>query len=122
MISGNTLTLVPQEFPEKYFYVKSFEVTCSEDPLYSFMSDRITKTITPVADDFVTLKGEGGRAFDYHLFDPKKESPVPMVIVFHGFGDTSNLLTYRTAVEWAEPENQKVRSCYVLAPSIDDKT
>ena len=65
---------------------------------------------------------EGDVSFDYKLFSPGKEGPLPVVIVFHGFGDTSNLLSYRTAVEWAEPQNQAVRPCYVLAPSVDDAT
>ncbi|MCR4674916.1 MAG: alpha/beta hydrolase, partial [Lachnospiraceae bacterium] len=47
---------------------------------------------------------------------------MPIVVVFHGYGDTNNLLTYRTAVEWAEPDNQALRPCYVLAPVIDDTT
>ena len=43
-----------------------------------------------------------------------------MVVVFHGYGDTANLLTYRTAVDWAEPEHQAVRPCIVIAPTIGD--
>ncbi len=121
-VSGKTLTLVPKGFPEKYFYVKKFEVTCSEDPSFGFSSDDITDTVTPVADDFTTLTYTGNVSFDYHLFTPEKSEPLPVVIVFHGYGDTNNLLTYRTAVEWAEPENQAARPCYVLAPVIDDET
>ena len=78
--------------------------------------------VTPVADEFETKTSEGEISFDYRFFDPGKDEPVPIVIVFHGYGDTNNLLTYRTAVEWAEPENQQVRPCYVLAPVIDDET
>lgn len=121
-IEGNTLILIPDSFPEKYFYVKEFEVSCSEDPTFDFTSDDISKINTPVADDFETLTVSENVSFDYHLFDPGKDEPVPMVIVFHGYGDTNNLLTYRTAVEWAEPDNQEKRPCYVLAPVIDDKT
>ena len=51
---------------------------------------------------------------------PEGADRCPLVIVFHGYGDTKNLLTYRTAVDWAEPENQKKRPCYVIAPTIDD--
>ncbi len=121
-IEGNTLTLVPDNFPEKYFYVKEYEVSCSEDPMFNFSSRDISEVHTPVADDFETYSAEGSVSFEYHLFDPKKEEPVPIVIVFHGYGDTNNLLTYRTAVEWAEPENQKERPCFVLAPVIEDNT
>lgn len=121
-ISGNALTLVPSGFPEKYFYVKSFSVTCDEDEVLSFSSDKITKVNTPIADEFDTKTYDGDSSFEYHLFDPGEKEPVPVVIVFHGYGDTNNLLTYRTAVEWADPDNQKVRPCFVLAPVIDDQT
>lgn len=121
-IEGNTLTLVPADFPEKYFYVKDFEVSCSEDPVFSFSSSDISVVNTPVADDFETITADGKVSFEYHLFDPGKKEPIPIVVVFHGYGDTNNLLTYRTAVEWAEPENQAKRPCLVLAPVIDDKT
>ncbi len=122
VISGKTLTLVPADFPEKYFYVNRFVVECSDDSALGFSSDDIKEIITPVADDFETRSFEGDVSFDYKLFNPEKDGAMPLVIVFHGYGDTSNLLTYRTAVEWAEPENQAVRPCYVLAPSVDDGT
>ncbi len=121
-IKGNTLTLTPDSFPEKYFYVKQFKVDCSEDSTFDFSSSDISEVITPVADDFETYTSNGSVSFDYHLFDPKKSEPMPVVIVFHGYGDTNNLLTYRTAVEWGEPENQEKRPCFVLAPVIDDNT
>ncbi len=121
-IEGDTLTLVPDNFPEKYFYVKDFKVTCSSNEAFSFSEKDITNTLTPVADDFETIENTEGASFSYHLFTPKKEENMPVVIVFHGYGDTDNLLTYRTAVDWAEPENQEVRPCYVIAPVIDDKT
>ncbi len=120
-VEDGTLTLVPKDFPEKYFYVTDFEVTCDSDPAYSFTSDDVGKTITPVADDFETVLREDGSEFDYHIFTPEKTEGMPLVVVFHGFGDTSNLLTYRTAVEWAEPENQAKRPCYVIAPVIGDE-
>lgn len=121
-VDGNILTLVPSGFPEKYFYVREFTVTCKDHPEYSFTSADITKTVTPVADDFKTISYNDGITFDYHLFTPAKTENMPIVIVFHGYGDTNNLLTYRTSVEWAEPDNQKVRPCYVLSPVIDDQT
>ncbi len=121
-IQKNTLTLVPKDFPEKYFYVEDFHVTCSVDSYYNFSSIDVTSIITPVADDFETLSNDNRMPFDYHLYTPSEETNMPIVVVFHGFGDTSNLLTYKTAVEWAEPENQALRPCYVLAPVIDDAT
>lgn len=119
-LDGNTLTLVPEDFPEKYFYVESFTVKCDVDSALDFTETDITEINTPVVDDFVTYTREDGSDFNYHLYTPAQTDKMPVVVVFHGFGDTSNLLTYRTAVEWAEPENQKERPCYVLAPVIED--
>lgn len=120
-VDKNTITLTTADFPEKYFYVKEFTVTCRDHPEYGFSSSDVSKTVTPVADDFETISHKGSIEFDYHLFTPANGVNMPIVIVFHGYGDTSNLLTYKTAVEWAEPENQKVRPCYVLAPVINDQ-
>ncbi len=122
VVDGDTITLTPKDFPEKYFYVKNFQVTCDGDQDLSFTEEAVSEVNTPVADAFETFRKEDGAAFDYHLFTPETTENMPVVVVFHGFGDTSNLLTYRTAVEWAEPENQKKRPCYVIAPVIDDQT
>ena len=120
-IQGNTLTLVPDSFPEKYFYVEEFEVTCEKEPSFCFTDKDVTSVITAVADEFETLTWDGDVSFDYRLFTPADPEKKPLVIVFHGYGDTNNLLTYKTAVAWAEPENQAKRPCYVLAPVIEDK-
>ena len=120
LVDGNTITLKPKDFPEKFFYVKRYNVTCN-DPELSFSDENVLAVSTPVADDFADLRAEGEKAsFDYHLFTPDKTEDMPIVIVFHGYGDTNNLLTYRTAVAWAEPKNQEIRPCYVLAPVIPD--
>lgn len=118
-VDDRIITLVPKDFPEKFFYVTTYEVTCSSDPDLSFSEEDVSKVSTAVADDFQTVSSDKG--FDYHLFAPESTKPVPVVIVYHGYGDTSNLLTYRTAVEWAESENQAVRPCYVIAPSVPDE-
>lgn len=118
---GDRIVLIPKDFPEKFFYVQDFSVTCDKDDRLSFAKKDVAEVNTAVADDFETVSAENGN-FTYHLFTPESEEKMPVVVVFHGFGDTSNLLTYRTAVEWADPENQKVRPCYVIAPVIDDST
>ncbi len=119
---GNTIVLYPKDFPEKYFYVQDFKVTCDKDDALSFTKQDVAKVNTLVADDFQTFTKEDGAGFNYELFTPEREEKMPVVVVFHGYGDTENLRTYRTAVEWAESENQKVRPCYVIAPVIDDNT
>ena len=156
----NSITLIPKDFPEKFFYVTDFKVDCEKNEALSFTEADVSRITTQVADDFQTFTKEEGAPFTYHLFTPESKEtlinsvslsgdahkcaeegtssralgagkrlnqrfpkePMPVVVVFHGFGDTSNLLTYRTAVEWAEPENQAARPCYVIAPVIDDAT
>ena len=115
----NGWTLVPDGFPEKYFYVRQMEVACEGHPELSFTLEDIGNTVTPVADRFDTVEDEATR-LTARVFVPDTDKPCPVVIVFHGYGDTENLLTYRTAVAWAEPEAQAVRPCTVIAPVISD--
>ena len=119
-VTDDTITLYPVDFPEKFFYADEYKVTCGKDERLNFTDKDVSKIITPVADDFRYIEGKDGSLLNYHIFSPADEENKPLVIVFHGFGDTRNLLTYRTAVDWAEPENQKKRPCYVIAPTIDD--
>ena len=116
--AGDGWRLYPERFSDKYFYVRSMTVTCGKAQELSFALADITKTVTPVADDFIWIENKEKR-LSAHLFKPDAETPLPLVIVFHGFGDTENLLTYRTAVHWAEPEQQAVHPCVVLAPVIE---
>ena len=117
---GSSLVLGFEEFPEKYFFVDHFSVTCEGDPSLSFSSGDVTRVVTPVADEFRHVDDDA-HDFHYELFTPEDaDQPCPAVIVFHGFGDYDNLLTYRTSVEWAEPEQQKVRPCHVISPIIRD--
>ena len=118
-VDGNKMVLTVTDFTEKYFYVDQFEVTCSKNPGLSFGIDKVVRVETPVADEFEQIREETGGEFDYNLYTPEDtENPQPIVIVFHGYGDTENLLQNKLAVAWAEEENQKERPCYVLAPVI----
>lgn len=111
--------LVPERFPDKYFYVKGFEVSCAAQPELGFTMADITATTAGTADAFQDYE-DAERRLTAHTFLPESAEPLPVVIVFHGYGDTSNLLTYRTAVAWAEPESQAAHPCAVIAPSIPD--
>lgn len=114
---GSGWTLVPERFPEKYFYVREMEVTCAAHPELSFSLGDISETVTAVADEFTAVEDPESR-LTARVFTPTAEGPFPLVIVFHGYGDNSGMLSYRTAVAWAEPNNQEVRPCTVIAPQI----
>ena len=111
--------LVPETFPDKYFYVKAFDVTCEAHPELGFAMADIAVTTTETADAF-DLYEDAEHSLTAHTYLPGADAPVPVVIVFHGYGDTANLLTYRTAVAWAEPESQATHPCAVIAPTIPD--
>jgi len=115
----NDLTLIPDQFPEKFFYVEEWQVSCSSDPAFSFDSTMITGLYTETADRFETFE-DIERGYIWHRFTPDSGEPCPVVVVFHGYGDTSNLLTYRTSVAWAEESWQADHPCFVISPVIDD--
>ena len=112
-------SLIPEQFPDKYFYVRNFSVSCREAPELGFEMDEISETLTETADLFTLREAENGMVKAW-VYQRETDHSLPVVVVFHGYGDTSNLLTYRTAVDWAEPEHQAVRPCTVIAPTIDD--
>lgn len=120
-VEGNKLILTFDGFQDKYFFVDSWVVSNSKNTELSFSSEQVSEVITPVADEFVYHSTKEGEGFDYQLYTPADTSrPLPIVVVFHGYGDTHNLRAYRTSVAWAEPEAQSKRPCYVLSPIIGD--
>ena len=117
--ADNGWVLIPEQFPDKFFEVQSMEVTCGTFPELNFTLEDVGKISTETVDDFTFLEDSQSR-LTAHVFLPESEEPLPLVLVFHGYGDTHNLLAYRTAVAWAEPGNQEVRPCAVMAPTIND--
>ena len=75
----------------------------------------IANTIIETADQFITIKN----TLNARVFLPSSHEPLPTVIVFHVYGDTQNLLTYRTVVCFAELEAQSTYPCIVIAPIIE---
>ena len=110
--------LIPETFPEKYFYVRELTVSCAAHPELDFGLSDIGRTLTATADDFTDVEDHDSR-FTAHVFIPEAGEPLPLVLVFHGYGDDHNLLSYRTATAWAEPESQAVHPCVVVAPVIN---
>ena len=111
-------TLAPALFPEKFFYVRQLEVACAAHPELSFALEDIGTIATETADEFSWVEEHESR-MKARVFIPESDGPLPLVLVFHGYGDPENLLSYRTAVAWAEPDQQAVRPCAVVAPVID---
>ena len=70
---------------------------------------------------FSSHKVNGDLAFDYYLYTPESDGPVPLVIVFHGYGEDKNLPRNRTLDTLTSPENQAVRPCYIFAPAVEDR-
>lgn len=116
---GDGWRLVPERFPDKFFYVRKLEVRCAGHGALDFTLEDIDCTVTPVADDF-SLYEDPASQLSARVYLPQADEPVPVVVVFHGYGDTENLLTYRTAIPWAEPEFQATHPCAVIAPVIPD--
>ena len=110
--------LIPARFPEKFFYVRQMEVNCASHAELSFTLEDIAAITTETADEFGWAEEHESR-FLARVFIPESEDPLPVVLVFHGYGDPENLLSYRTATAWAEPQQQAVRPCVVVAPVIN---
>ena len=71
------------------------------------------------------MTGCGSETIDeskYFLYTPESEKNMPLVIVFHGYGETDNAGTTRTVSTLTDAGGQSKRPCYVLAPHIEDDT
>lgn len=122
-VDGNKLTLTVGEFPEKYFYVDSFDVVCASNDSLSFTKSDVAETTIDVADEFNHYSADRGAAFDYNLYAPQTDGEaVPLVLALHGSGDQMNLQANRVAEAWASEENQAVRKAFVLAPVFKDQS
>ncbi len=77
------------------------------------------KSLDADAGTFKAVEVSTDISFTYQLYTPVADTKVPLVIVFHGFGEDKNLLNCRIPVTLTGQENQEIRPCYVLAPEID---
>ncbi len=122
-VADGKVTLTVGEFPEKYFYVDSYSVTCAADSGLDFSMNDVRETNIAVVDDFTSYYKKNDAAFDYHLYAPKTNGEaVPLVLALHGSGDQMNLQANRVAEAWADPANQEVRKAFVLAPIFYDQS
>ena len=67
-----------------------------------------------------TLKSEGDMSFDYILYTPEGGKELPVVIYFHGFGETETVTDTKTVATLSGAEEQAQNPCYILAPAIED--
>ena len=111
--------LIPELFPEKFFYVREMAVECAAHPELGFALEDIGSVATQTADEFDWVEEHESR-LTARVFLPPVADRLPVVLVFHGYGDSENLLSCRTAVAWAEPGQQAVRPCIVIAPVINN--
>ena len=58
----------------------------------------------------------------YYLYTPEDTKNQPLVIVFHGYGETENAGSTMTVSTITSPDSQNNHPCYVLAPHIEDNT
>lgn len=75
-----------------------------------------------VALIMLSLSGCGAKESDsaYNLFTPNEGKELPLIIVFHGFGEADNANDTVTVSTLTSDAAQAKRPCYLMAPSIED--
>ncbi|RKM59298.1 hypothetical protein D6855_10365 [Butyrivibrio sp. CB08] len=68
---------------------------------------------------FKPIEVNGDISFTYQLYTPDAEEKVPIVIVFHGYGEDVNVPHCRIPDTLSAAENQAVRPCYVMMPQVE---
>ncbi|MBR0428457.1 MAG: alpha/beta fold hydrolase [Lachnospiraceae bacterium] len=64
----------------------------------------------------------GTTEFDGVLYTPKVEQNQPLVIYYHGYGESEHVEDTKVVATLTGHDSQQKHSCYVLAPAISDKT
>ncbi len=75
-----------------------------------------------VVGEYSTIHVDGDLSFDYLLYMPDSSEKLPLVIVFHGYGEGVDLINCKITSTLASAESQAAHPCYVLAPIIEDNT
>lgn len=71
-------------------------------------------------DKFEKKEYTGEFSFNYQLSSPSEKKNAPIVIYFHGFGETENVEKCIVPETLASSSSQDVHPCFVLAPQIED--
>ncbi len=106
---------------DPFLYNQGFRIALVKDGEvhFSFTAADVAEVQCEVVDDFTASTTENG--LNYRLFTPESESPLPLVIWFHGGGEggddnAKQLTSNRGAVCFAEDAYQAKHPCAVLAP------
>ena len=70
--------------------------------------------------EYEKVNVDGDISFSYQLYTPVTETSEPLVIVFHGFGETENVLNCKIPQGLSDEKNQNSHPCYILVPQIED--
>lgn len=111
----------------KYFVTINEDIKTVNGKTFKASKEKISNSseLTPVVEDFKELSYENteGNKLNYRLFKPKEKSKnkYPLVIFLHGSGErgddnSTQLLSSKGAITFAEPQVQEKNPCYVLAP------
>lgn len=106
---------------DPFLYNAGFVVRCTLDgeEAFSFDVASVDEMHCAVVDDFQALTTNSG--LSYRLFVPDVDAPLPLIVTFHGGGEsgTDNLkqmANNRITTKWAESVSQAQYPCVVLGP------
>lgn len=69
---------------------------------------------------FSKKTASGDVSFEYMLYTPEETKNMPVVVVFHGYGEYKDILNTRILTTLSGKERQDKNPCYILAPLVTD--
>ncbi len=69
---------------------------------------------------FQELTSKGDISFDYTLYSPEEGKELPVVVYFHGFGETYSVMDTKVVTTLTGDESQALHPCFILSPCIED--
>ena len=119
--NDNCLTV----FVDPFLYNDGYEgeVLLDGEPV-SLSKSAISEMSVEVVDDFQMLSTENGMV--YRLLIPESEEPLPLVVAFHGNGESGtdnykHMVNNRVITKWGEPQSQARNKCIVLGPQSNNR-
>ncbi|MBR0341811.1 MAG: hypothetical protein IJH64_06125 [Oscillospiraceae bacterium] len=119
--TDNSLTV----FVDPFLFNDTYEgeAALGDEPISLSKAD-ITDMKVAVVDDFEALTAENGMA--YRLLVPESDGPLPLVVAFHGNGESGtdnykHMANNRVITKWGEPQSQSRYKCIVLGPQSNNR-